>query len=137
MVKTNMMFARKKRQTNRRLLSQLHDFDHDIIVGNAKNNRQENTTVIEGTTDQEVTVGNSNGGSTVNENVVNVETFENCFNGKVDKEKRDIVDTVQDRIQSAILTAMHSIFTPKIELGIRSKNASSWTGGDQCHGKFR
>ena len=34
-------------------------------------------------------------------------------------------DTVGDRIQNAILTAIDTIFTPKIELAIRSINASS------------
>ena len=37
----------------------------------------------------------------------------------------DIVDTVEDRIQNAILTAIDSIVAPKIELAIRSINASS------------
>ena len=36
-----------------------------------------------------------------------------------------IVDTVEDRIQNAILTASENIFAPKIELAIRSINASS------------
>ena len=35
------------------------------------------------------------------------------------------VDTVEDRIQNAIWTAIDSIITPKIELVIRSMNASS------------
>ena len=37
----------------------------------------------------------------------------------------NIVDTVEDRIQNAILTAINSIVAPKIELAIRSINASS------------
>ena len=37
----------------------------------------------------------------------------------------NIVDTVEDRIQNAILTAIENIVTPKIELAIRSINASS------------
>ena len=37
----------------------------------------------------------------------------------------NIVDTVEDRIQNAILTATDNIVTPKIELAIRSINASS------------
>ena len=35
-----------------------------------------------------------------------------------------IVDTVEDRIQNAILTAIDNIIAPKIELAIRSINAS-------------
>ena len=37
----------------------------------------------------------------------------------------NIVDTVEDRIQNAILTAIDNIVAPKTELAIRSINASS------------
>ena len=37
----------------------------------------------------------------------------------------NIVDTVEDRIQNAILAAIDNIVAPKIELAIRSINASS------------
>ena len=37
----------------------------------------------------------------------------------------NIVDTVEDKIQNAILSAFDSIVAPKIELTIRSVNASS------------
>ena len=37
----------------------------------------------------------------------------------------NIVDTVEDKIQNAISTAIDNIFAPKIELAIRSRNASS------------
>ena len=37
----------------------------------------------------------------------------------------NIVDAVEDRIQNAILTAFDNIVAPKIELAIRSINASS------------
>ena len=88
-------------------------------------NRQEITTVNEDTADQDFTVGNSDGGSAVTENVVNVKTLEGCFNGKIDREKANIVDTVEDRIQNASLTALDSSITPKMELAISLMNASS------------
>ena len=37
----------------------------------------------------------------------------------------NIVDAVEDRIQNAFLTAIDNIVAPKIELSVRSKNASS------------
>ena len=92
------------------------------------NNRQENTAVNEGTADQEFTVGNSDGGQAVNENVVKVKTLERCFIERIDKEMGNIVDTVENRIQNAILTAIDSIITPEIESAIRSMNASSGRG---------
>ena len=55
---------------------------------------------------------------------MNVKTLERCFNERIDREMSNIVDTVEDRIQNAIFTAIDNIVAPKIELAIRSKNAS-------------
>ena len=70
-----MVSIRKKRQSRRRLLSQLDDFDQDMIVGNTASERRENTVVNEGTNDQDFTVGTSNVSSIVNRSVANVKTF--------------------------------------------------------------
>ena len=51
--------------------------------------------------------------------------MERCLNEGIDREMGNIVDTVEDKIQNAILTAIDSIITPRIELAIWSKNASS------------
>ena len=121
-----MVSTRKKRQSNKRLLSQLDDFDRDMIIGNAAvSERLENAVVNEGTGDQDLTVGTSNNDSVVNENAMTVKTLERCFNERIDREMSNIVDTVEDRIQNAILTAIENIVAPKIELAIRSSNASS------------
>ena len=120
-----MVSTRKKRQSNKRLLSQLDDFDQDMIIGNAASERQENVVVNEGTIDQDFTVGTSNVSSIVDENALNVRTLERCFNERVDREMNNIVETVEDRIQNAILTAIDNIVAPKIELAIRSINTSS------------
>ena len=96
-----------------------------MIIGNAVSERQENAVVIEGTIDRDFTVGTSSNGSIVNGNAMSVKTLESCFNERIDKEKRNIVDTVENRIQNAILTAIDNIVTPKIELAMRSINASS------------
>ena len=120
-----MVSTRKKRQSNRRLLSQLDDFDQDMIIGNAVSERQENTVVNEGTNDQDFTVGTSSNDPIVNVNAMSVKTLERCFNERIDRKMNNIVDTVEDRIHNAILTAIDNIVTPKIELAIRSINASS------------
>ena len=90
--------TRKKRQSNRRLLSQLTDFDQDLIIGNAVSERQENVVVNEGTNDRDFTVGTSSSNSVVNGNAMNVKTLERCFNERIDREMSNIVDTVEDRI---------------------------------------
>ena len=120
-----MVSTRKKRQSNKRLLSQLDDFDRDMIIGNDASDRQESVAVNKSTDDRDFTVGTSNNDSVVNGNALSVETLERCFNGRIDREMSNIVETVEDRIQNAILTAIEIIVAPKIELAIRSINASS------------
>ena len=120
-----MVSTRKKRQSNKRLLSQLDDFDRDMIIGNAVSERQENAVVNEGTNDRDFTVGTSSNDSIVNGNAMSVKTLERCFNERIDRGMSNIVDTVEDRIQKAILTAIENIVAPKIELAVRSINASS------------
>ena len=120
-----MVSTRKKRQSSKRLLSQLDDFDQDVITGNTTSERRENVVVNGGVDDQDFTGGTSNVSSIVNENALNVKTLEGCFNERIDREMSNIVDTVEDRIQNAVLTAIDNIVTPKIELAIRSINASS------------
>ena len=124
-IKTNMVSTRKKRQSNKKFLSQLDDFDRDMIFGNAVSERQENAVANEGTNDRDFTVGTSSNDSIVNGNAMSVKTLERCFNERIDREISKIVDTVEDRIQNAILTAIDNIVTPKIELAISSINASS------------
>ena len=86
---------------------------------------QQNVKCNEGTNDRDFTVGTSSNNSVVNGNAMNVKTLERCFNERIDREMSNIVDTVEDRIQNAILTAIDNIVAPKIELAIRSINASS------------
>ena len=69
-----MVSTRKKRQSNKRLLSQLDDLDQDVIIGNIASERQENVVVNEGNNDQDFTVGTSNVRPTINENMLNVKT---------------------------------------------------------------
>ena len=120
-----MVSTREKRQSNRRLLSQLDDFDQDVIIGNTISDREESAKVNVGTADQEFTFGNSNSNLATNENLVNVKTLERFFIERIDKQKGDIVDTVEDKIQNAVLTVIDSIITPKIELAFRSITAFS------------
>ena len=120
-----MVSTRKKRQSNKRLLSQLDDFDRDMIIGNDVSERQESVVVKKSTDHRDFTVGTSNNDSVINGKAMSVKTLERCFNEKIDREMSNIVDTVEDRIQNAILTAIGNIVAPKIELAIRSINASS------------
>ena len=119
-----MVSTRKKRQSNRRLFSQLDGFNQDIKIGNSASERQENIIVNEGTNHRYSTVGTSSDNLVTNENTVKVKTLERCFNERIDREISNIVDMGEARIQNAILTAIDRIVALTIELAIRSKNAS-------------
>ena len=120
-----MVSTRKKRQSSRRLHSQLDDIDRDMIIGNAVSEIQENAVVNKSTNDRDFTVGTSNIDSIINGNAMSVKTLERCFNEKIYREMSNIIDKVEDRIQNAILTAIDNILAPKIELAIRSINPFS------------
>ena len=92
-----------------------------MIIGNAVSERQENIVVKEGTNDRGFTFGTSSNNIAINESTENMKTLERCFNERIDREMSNFVDTVEDRIQNAISTAIDNIVAPKIELAIRSK----------------
>ena len=114
-----MVSTRKKRQSNKSVLSQLDDFDQDMVIGNAASERQENIVVDEHTNDRDFTVGSSSNNISINESTVKVKTLERCFNERIDREMSNIVDTVEDRIQYAILTPIDNIVARKNESAIR------------------
>ena len=96
-----------------------------MIIGNDVSERQESVVVNESTYYRVFTVGTSKIDSVVSGNAMSVKTLVRCFNERIDREMSNIVDTVEDRIQNGILTAIENILAPKIELAIRSINASS------------
>ena len=86
---------------------------------------KENFAVSEGTNDRGFTIGTSTNNIAINESTVKVKTLEKCSNERIDWEMSSIIDTVEVRIQNAILTAIDNIVAPKSELAIKSINASS------------
>ena len=70
--------------------------------------------VNEGSNDQDFTVCTSSNILVTNENTVNVKTLERYFIKRIESELSNIVDTVEDRIQKAILNAIDCIVAPKI-----------------------
>ena len=56
---------------------------------------------------------------------MNVQNLERCSNERIGREMGNIVDTVEDRIQNAILTVIGNIIAPRIKLAVRLINASS------------
>ena len=69
-----MVSTRKKRQSNRRLLSQIDDLDQDILIGITASERQENFIVNENCDDRVSTVDASGDILTTTEDTVTVIT---------------------------------------------------------------
>ena len=67
-----MVSTRKERQSSRRLLSPLDDFDQDMVIGNTASERQEKIVVKECTNDRDFTVGTPSNNIAIKENAVNV-----------------------------------------------------------------
>ena len=80
-----------------------------FILRNTASDRQENATVKEGTVNQELAADSHENSLAIIENAVNMKTRERCFSEMIDREVSNLVDTVEDRIQNAILTAFDSI----------------------------
>ena len=95
------------------------------IIADAVSIRQQNVKVNIGSIDREFTVNRNDGISTANEDTVNVQTLQRCLTDKFDREMGKTLGTVEDRIQNTILTAIDNLITPRIELTLRSINASS------------
>ena len=95
-----MVSTRQKKQSKRKHLSQLDDFDKDSIIGDAANGRQQNAVVNDDTVDREFAGINSGGKSIANENTLNVQTLERCLIERIDKKMGRIVDTVENGIQN-------------------------------------
>ena len=133
---TWFQLGRKSSQIERRLRSQLEldDFDQDVIIGDVAKMGQQNIVVSDGTVDRGFTVDNSGSISTTKENAVNVQTLERCFTEGIDRKMGNIVDTVEDRIQNAILTAIDNIIT-KNWASSQVNKCVYWTGCCYRHGK--
>ena len=70
-----MVSTGKKKQSNRKFLSQLDDSDQDISISNTTSDRQESTAVNECTGDREVSVSNIGSSLAANENLMHVRTL--------------------------------------------------------------
>ena len=110
-----MFSTRNKKLSNRRFRSQLANLDCYVTIGDAANNGQQSVEISGDTIDQEFTANTTVSNSAANDNTVNVQTSERYFGERIDREMVNIVNTVVDRIQNAMLTAIDNIIITKIE----------------------
>ena len=98
-----MVSTRRTVKQNRRLLSQLDEFDAATrmlnlmlnFIGDAATSANRNVEVYNGSFDRENTVNNDDSFPPTNENTVNVQTLERCVNEGIDWKTGDIVETLR------------------------------------------
>ena len=60
-----------------------------------------------------------------NQNIADVQTLEKNITDRITRQKYNVVETVEDRIQKTISATVNNICTPIVELAVRSVNASA------------
>ena len=71
---------------------------------------------------------NANNSIHVNSSQVDMHTRENNIVNKVRCEVDNLMTSVETRVQDAVLTAMENLVNPRVELAMKSVNASSGRG---------
>ena len=118
-----MVSTRRRRQQNRRHLSQLGEFDgHFTLVQNNHNILVESKASLTG---KNVAFNNTNHSVLANGSQVDIRTFERSITNKVLNEVDNVVATVETRVHDAILSAMEGLVLPRVELAMKSVNESS------------
>ena len=117
-----MNFTRKKKQQNKRLLSQLDESDVDFMIGQNNHEGQAGSKTIV------VDIGSSSinieGPNQVNSPQVDIHTLEEKIVSKVRCEVDNVGTTVKTRIQHANLIAMENLLFPRVELVMKLAIAS-------------
>ena len=118
-----MVSTRKKKQQNKRLFGQLSEGDTDFVVGQSNHDVQNENVdnVAHGGTSPD----NANHLTQVYYPRVDMNTLEENFVNKVRSEVDNVMTTVEIRVQNAVLIAMENLVIPRVELAMKSTNASS------------
>ena len=117
-----MVSTRKKKQQNRKFLSQLDNFDRNSSGGSLTSSERQIVEVLSGVIDPEFTADNINRLLSTKENAIDFQILERSpFCRMV----REISSALDSMIHNAILTDVDNFITPGFELAVGSMNASS------------
>ena len=118
-----MVSSRKKKQQNKRLFSKLGEADTDFIIGHSNHGLQ--TENRGNMVNVNTSSDNTNNPTQVNHSQVDVHTLEDYIVSKVQSEVDNVITTIETRVQDALLTAIENLVIPRVELALKSANASS------------
>ena len=118
-----MISPRKKKQQNRRLFCQLGESDANFSIGQSDHDAQ--TESRANAADGDTSLSNRNNLNQVEGSQVGLHTLEENLVRKVQNEVDSVMTTVETRVQGAVLTAIENLVIPRIELAMKSVNAST------------
>ena len=96
-----MVSTLKKRQHDKRLLSQLRESDIDFMI--RKNNHEAQTESRTNAIGESISLNNTNNASQVGGSQVDMHTLEENIVNKVRNQVNDVMTTVETRVQEAVL----------------------------------
>ena len=90
-----------------------------------QNNHEVQSESETNTVEEKITSNNAKNPAKGNTSEIDVHTLEKNFANKVRGEVDSVMTTVENRVRDAILTAIESLVIPRVELAMKSVNASS------------
>ena len=122
-VESNMFSTRKKKQQNKRLLIQLMETGADFMIG--QSNHEIQTESKTNVADRHTSLNDTNDPTQVNSPQVDMRTLEKNIVTKIRSNVDSVMTTVETRAQNAELTVIENLILPRVELAMKSVNASS------------
>ena len=121
-VSFNMASNREKRQQKKRLFYQLDESDADFLTGqsNQKAHAESRASMV----DICISSKNINSPIQVDSAKMGMRTLEENIISKVRSEVVNVMTTVEIRVQDAVLIAIEIVMTPRVQLALKSTNAS-------------
>ena len=124
-----MVSTRKKKQQNKRFLSQLSESNAEFMVVQSKHEAQAKSRTDAADRDTSLkNLKNTKGPKQVKGSEVDVHTLEKNIVNKVRSEVDSVMTTVETRVQDAVMTAMENLVIPTVEFAMKSANALSGNG---------
>ena len=105
------------------LLNQLRESDNEFEIGHS--NHSFRTEGRDNMTSGGKNLDNTNDATQGNYPYANVHTLEENIVSKVRSEVHSVMSAVDTKIQDAVMTAVENLVIPRVEMAIKSANASS------------
>ena len=123
-----MVSTPEKKKHNKRLFSQLDESDVDFMV--KQNNHEAQAGSKTNVVDRGTSSNKKRGSIQVKNPHMDMHTLEENIVSKVRSQVDNVMTTVKTTVQDAVLTAIENIVIPRVDLVMKSANASSARSDD-------